>query len=467
MHIVTETSVGDPAELGAAAGGPRARRALSRAALTTALASVVLPLTSLASGPLLARQLGPVGRGEVVAVMAPLFVLSFIANGGMPEATTYGIARLGVRPKAVFAAVSKVSLLYGVIASVGLWLVAPPLLHNAPGQVSALRWTVLALPFLMLVLVLRFAVNGMRDFLAANLERVINPVVRLGAFVVLALFGALDVDNAILWQILATLIGGAYLLVVLLRRGSRPQVVAESAPPPPGLTRTLAGYGARGWAGVFGNLVNWRLDQVLLVALVSTRQLGLYAVAVNFAEIPQTVVNQLRSVLFAEAAHRRSSDLVARAVRCAVFLTVTTCALGALVAPLAVRVLFGHSFAPAVTMTRVLLIGTVPFCVEQLVSAGLLASGHPGKRAFGQLSAAVLTVAGLFLLAPRLGGLGAALTSLIAYSVNCAISLAVFCRVSRLPLRQVVVPTPSDVRWLWSRVAPLLGKVRRKVLGRA
>lgn len=462
---------------------PRGRKSgstknLSGVATYTALANLALPLTSLISGPLLARALGPEGRGEVVAVMAPLFVLMFVANMGLPEATTFGIARLRVAPRQVLGRVLRLSLLYGVTSAGLLWLAAPALLWRAPDAVPLLRSALPVLPLLMSVILLRFATNGMRNFATVGIERVLTPIARLSAFLALAVLGSLTVATTVAAQIGATLLGGAFLAVAFRRATREP--VREPAPADadadadasqepdhrPGLTRTLAAYGARGWGGVFGNLVNWRLDQAVLVALVAPAQLGFYAVAVHFAELPATMVNAVRNVLFAESAHRDDVLLINRAVRAVVALTVAGALVGAAVAPTVVRLLFGDAFAPAVPIAQVLVVASIPFATEQVVAAGLLASGHPGRRSIGQVSAAVLTVTGLVLLAPPLGALGAALTSLTAYTVSCAVAIALYRRVTGVRLRDLLLPGPADVRWLLGRVAGLLRRARRRARGR-
>lgn len=440
-------------ELGGPAAAPRrqgATQGVARLAIITAASNLALPLTSLASGPILARTLGPVQRGEMAAAIAPVFVLMFIANMGLPEAATYGVAGLRQNPRVVFLRCAALSLVYGIVAAVGLWFAAPYLLRYAPNAIPVLRSVLLLLPLLMLVILLRATVNGMRRFGAVNAERVGTPLLRLAAFAVLAVAGSLSVMSAALSQVIATVVGGCFLLIVLLRSAR-----AASGTTVPGLTRTLATYGLRGWGSVLGNLVNWRLDQLVLIALVSPKQLGLYVVSVHFAEIPSTAVNAVRNLLFAESAHRNEVAIVARAARIVGFLATLIAVCGIVAAPLMVWILFGSDFAESVPMVQLLLVGSIPFCVEQILGAGLLATGRPGRRSLSQMIAALVTVIGLLILAPLLGGVGAALTSLIAYSVSFAITTAQFRRFSGLGTRTLVVVDRDDLSWMYRRLRNL------------
>jgi O-antigen/teichoic acid export membrane protein len=438
--------------------GGTGRRGVPRMAFYTAVSNLALPLTSLLSGPILARTLGPVQRGEMAAAISPVFVLMFIANMGLPEAATYGIARLKQDPLAVFKRVGRLSLVYGVVTATALWFVAPYLLHRSPDVVPILRKVLLLLPLLMLVIILRYTVNGMREFRAVNTERVLTPSLRLGAFISLAVMGTLTVTTAALSQVIATVVGGCFLFLAMRRRRRH----RASAEPIPHLTRHMASYGLRGWAAVLGNLVNWRLDQLVMVTLVSSGQLGYYVVAVHFSEIPATAVNAVRNLLFAESAHRDSLAIITRATRIVGVLVAGLALVGGVLAPWIVHLLFGVHFLPSVPMARVLLLASIPFCLEQVLAAGLLAQGRPGRRSVGQIVAAVVTLVGLLVLCPIMGAMGAAITSLVAYTVNCSIALLQFRGVSHLPWRRILVADADDLRWFAARLRSLVKKKKSK-----
>jgi hypothetical protein len=112
---------------------------IGHSALITALSNSILPLTSLASGPILAHVLGPQARGIMAAVLAPLFVASFVASLAIPDATVYVIAGLGtpIRRAANMATLMLIPL--GAVASVAIWLAAPILMHGTPEAIPTLR----------------------------------------------------------------------------------------------------------------------------------------------------------------------------------------------------------------------------------------------------------------------------------------------------------------------------------------
>ncbi len=434
---------------------------LARTAAITALSNIALPLTSLISGPILAHALPPDKRGIMTGAVVPAFVLMFLANMGLPEATTFAVAKLRQDPRAVFLRAASISIPLGIISAAFFWAIAPYLYSDSmQAAVPLARHVILFLPALMLVIILRFTVNGMRRYRAVNTERVLTPVLRLLGFVILVVLGTLTAGSAAVSQMCATVLGGCFLFWTLLRHGSR---VADREPTEKHLTRTLASFGARGWGAVLGNLVNWRLDQLVLLALISDTQLGLYVVAVHFSEIPSTAVNAVRNVIFAEAAHRNEGDLVARAARSVVLLVGVSSIVAGCLSPLLIRFLFGVKYMPALGMALVLLVATLPFCLEQILAAGLFAMKLPGLRSISQLLAAIVTVVGLFTLCPHIGAMGAAITSLVAYTVNAGLAVYQFTRKTGMSVRDVTLPRGSDVRWVSNRLMGLIRSMTRKV----
>lgn len=439
---------------------PDRKHSLVRVLLYTGLTNAVLPLTSLATAPILARELGAHGRGEMAAVIAPMFVLIALASMSLPEAGAYAVAKLKEQPRRVLRNAGQLTLAYGVVAAVLVWVVAPTFLRNAPHLVPLLRAVVLLLPVAMWLLLVRGVLVGMREHGIVAVERVLTPVLRLVTFVVLLLTGSLTVTSAVWAHMLCSVAGGVFLAVALLRR----RVVDSGEPPTLHLTRHVASYGLRGWGAVVGNLVVWRLDQVVLVALVTPAQLGYYVVAVSFAEISGMVVNSLRNVLFTESAHRDDRELIARAGRLMVVMVTGAAVVGVLLAEPVMMLLFGEGFSPSVRLAQVLVLASIPFCIDQMIAAGIYAEGHPGKRSISQITSAVVTIGLLVALTPSMDAMGAAVATLTAYVVACAISLVTYRRITGLPIRRMLVLERADVQWLrgkLGRVAAKLGRGRR------
>jgi O-antigen/teichoic acid export membrane protein len=68
------------------------RRKLGWLVLSGSVANLGLPLSSVITGPLLARTLNPDGRGLMAALVVPISLANFIFTMGLPESLTFHIA---------------------------------------------------------------------------------------------------------------------------------------------------------------------------------------------------------------------------------------------------------------------------------------------------------------------------------------------------------------------------------------
>src|SRR5207248_7859647 len=91
--------------------------------------------------------------------------------------------------------------------------------------------------------------------------------------------------------------------------------------------------------------------------------------------------------------------------------------------PRVLSVLFGESCVPATSAFRWLLVAAGVWSCGSILVSGLRGFGHPGMITLARFSSAVVTSAALLVLLPRFGITGAAIASLIGYSVMLGIAL--------------------------------------------
>ncbi len=138
--------------------------------------------------------------------------------------------------------------------------------------------TFVSLPFLILAVYLRFLVQADYGFHVTNAAWLITPVANVSVNGLLAVIGLLSVATALTTWIAGQVLGTALLVWYVSRRLAgfgRPDLV---------LARRMAWFGVKAHAGRVMLLGNYRLDQWILGAVSGSRELGLYSVAVAWAE---------------------------------------------------------------------------------------------------------------------------------------------------------------------------------------
>jgi O-antigen/teichoic acid export membrane protein len=186
-------------------------------------------------------------------------------------------------------------------------------------------------------------------------------------------------------------------------------------------------YGIRGYPGSVADFATLRMDQLLLGGLASSKAIGLYFVAVRLSEITAILAGSVADAVMPEVAaakySERADNLLARSLRLTVYAHLAVLIPLWIAAPYVLRFVYGDSFRAAGGTLRILLVASVVLTAGGIAISGLNGFGHPGLSTIARLASAVITVVALLTLLPRYGIAGAALASLMGYSVMMVVAV--------------------------------------------
>jgi O-antigen/teichoic acid export membrane protein len=394
------------------------------------------------AGPITARALGAEGRGELAAIIAVLTIGPVLFDLGLGQWLARERARGGRRSDLLGAALP--IALCGSLAGVALAVPVSQLLGaGRPVVTTFLLIGMLLMPVSVLLHVLVGLAIGESRWRLYAATRVVGSVVPVLAIVALALAGWLTVASAAAAYLLGGLLGGL-LLLQRVRGIGRLSFHRDRA-------RGAAGFGAKSWLSQVAGTANNRLDQALMAGLVSSRQLGLYAVAVTIASITHGLSLAVSSALFPRIAEG-DREIAARSCRMTTCFVLVVGGALAVASPAMIPFVFGGEFDDAVPMVIVLLVASVPLAASVVLAAALVAANEPGAAMRAELVALAVTIPALVLFVPGTGGLGAATISLIAYALRLAVALRSARRAFAAPWWSFVLPTAGDMSWLRGRV---------------
>ena len=425
--------------------GRRPRNALADLFLGS-LANYAFPVVALVTSPILARVLGPAGRGELAALLTPLAFADAIASVGAPLAASYFISR-GVDERAVRRAGVVVVTAAGAVTVLVLLATSGALLADYPELRLVL---VLLAPSVLLggyINLYRGIRTGQQAYGHLNANLWAGALSRLLAILVLAGIGAMTATSVAVASIVTGLLAG--LALHRRRRGPAGE---------PLRLRPFASYAVRGWYGTLSSSITARLDQLLLITVVPAAALGNYAAAVTIAEAPGFVSAVVQRLLLVRSAGGSEADLAGslRGMRLAVGFNLAVLAGVLALADVVVAVLFGPEFTEAATLLRILVVGTAVWGVSQAATGLLLGAGRPGASSTADVVAGVVTVLGVYPAVLVAGTRGAAVLAVLAYVLSGLVKLVVLRRALGTSWSELLLTRPSDL-------AHLAGLLRRLV----
>ncbi len=417
--------------------------------------------------PVLARSLGPTGRGELAAVLAPLTLADPVAAIGTQTTATYFVSK-GEEPSRVVRLCLALLIPTALLAYTAIFCLAPTLAGSDSHLASVLRIAAIAVFFGALSAPIRGSVVAMGRYGYINLERWLAAGCRAVVIVVAALVGSLTVPLAVS----ASLVTGLLASLVLVgafsvggrhsrkrNRHSRGKSRAStmSTSDAPVSLKTVSRYSLSTWIWTIGTNVNARLDQVLLAGLVPPRDLGLYAVAVTLAELPASVLTISQRIVLAELSADAGRARLGTASRVTLESSIVLAAISALLGPFCVRLVFGTGYNSAAPLFLILLVGSVFWSLSQTLASALAAYNCALQASLTEIFGAIVTCVGILVFAPHYGIKAAAWTSVAAYAIVALLRIFYLKKLGHSSIGELVFPRRSDLHWLRAQVGKLRG----------
>jgi len=422
----------------------RLRAGLDRPYLI-AVTRLLSAFLSLASAFVLARALGPEGRGQIATAIAVTTLLPIVLGIGIPLVVRRETARAGSPDQVVRTARRFALLVTGPAIAIGFICSTTFLGSLDSGAQLAFIISASTAPASVLWICDANVLFAQGRSAAFALTDLLPTGVNVALIVVGAMVSDLTVTYAIVvnWVAsIATLILTSWLVRVPLRGDAR------------SLRSTLE-EGIRYSGSQIAEMASHRLDQVLALPVVGAFQAGLYSVAATVALLPLALGQALGASSYRSFA--RARDEVDASVRSTVVLRVAFVTACVAVAPMAavspwlVPFALGRAFEDAVVPVLLSLLGSLALVVSYVASVALAARGRGWIMTVAQVIGLVAGISALILLAPPLGAVGLSLASTIGYW-----ACAFVCVGAIRPTLRELAPRPSDLRrsvqLLFSRV---------------
>jgi O-antigen/teichoic acid export membrane protein len=435
---------GEKGETAGKSGENTLQPAAMKALIVTLFTTGVLQLVNLASGLLAARLLLPEGRGALaVAILWPT-TLAYLLLLGLSDAVLYYSANRHDRPERLFAAALWLGLAASAIAmALGYVVVLPLAYRDYPAETRRLAaWLLLIIPLHILGLVFQEMLRGHHKMGAWNLLRVM-----LGVGYVLLILGALGLGAATLSGF-----GVAYLLSHV-----PPLAIALVLCVTAGwggwrlhgpTVRRLLRYGARLHLSSVVNMLNGRIDQILVAGALSATAMGLYVVAVTLSQVTATLANSITMVAWprcAAASEAERPPVLGQFLRLTLVLMIASTALLYAAAPYVLGLLFGSAFVEATPVVRILLLGALPIAIKEFFVLAFKAYDRTLAISKGELLTLAANAALLSALIPAFGLEGAAAAYVATRWLSALYLGWLMRRELGLRLTPLLTPTRDDL----------------------
>jgi O-antigen/teichoic acid export membrane protein len=416
-----------------------------RDTLITLSTQIVAVILGIATTIVIARVLGPEGKGAYSLILLVPTLLGLLGNLGLGMANTYfgGSGKHDWTKLASNSLVSAVGL--GILLAAGflayLHVVQPSFLEDIPPRCLVLAALVIPVTLLSLYFTsILLGQNRIKEYNLVYLAQSGGSAVLVLLVLVVAKGG---VFGAIAAWAAATLVATVFAILLVrrttdIRWSFHRELFEESVK-----------FGVKGYLGNAIQFLNYRLDMLLVALFMNTTFVGYYSISVAMAEALWYFPGTVGTVLFARTPGMKAEDAnrsTPRICRNTLFLTAIGGLLLFALGRYIILLLFGAAFLPALKPLWILLPGVVALSIPKVLSPEILGRGKP---IVGTIAAGVSLAVNVplnILLIPRMGISGAALASTICYTVGAIVVLAMFLRISKNSWVDTLLLKREDLR---------------------
>lgn len=399
----------------------------------TAAFNLTTTVVSAITGVLLARWLGPSGRGDYAAVTAYFGLSLVVFELGLGSSVVYHVSKYWDARADYVRTASVLLVPLAMVAGLLSVLLGIVVFGDSPSRRAAF----LVLPFSVAMCFVgapaSFALQSI-DLTRWNLVRLSQPVMFMLLIVGSHLLTSLDVPFVVV------LMAGTFGIQSMLAWWFYTRASSDRGRYQRKRVRPLLRFGVLNMSSTAPNALNSRLDQLVLALMVSSAALGQYAVAVSLSILAGPLVMAFGNVAFPGlASGERVEETIKTAIKGSIAVSLVSLLMILAAGPFVVPVLFGRGYSTVTVLLLVLAPGAAVVVVNQVLGDVLRGLGRPGAVSVCEWIGILSTVGGLVLLVPHIGVMGAAVTSTVTY-------LVVFILLLRYAAKQAGVLARKNAR---------------------
>lgn len=406
-------------------------------------------IVGISSGIILARVLGPDGRGIVSSLLVyPTIIVSFLTLG-VNQAIVYHI---GTKKYSDSDVISVALLFLLILSIIGTFLSIRifSYVKNPNYNQTLVLLVSLTIPALLILNYFGGILIGKQEIGKYNQLTSMLPSITFVLNVLFVVFGKFYIIGAVLATLLAQIGLATYALKSIKKEYSLKIRYL------PDLMKKMISLGFVYSLSLFILNLNYRIDIIILGHLSNATEIGQYTIGVNIAELLWQLPASFGTVIFSYSANSRDSNEFSHSLAKVIRIIFPVVLIGSLVAYFSsdylIPLLYGNEYIPSIKMLKILLPGIVMMSFFNMINMDLSGKGKPYITILFFFPALLINIILNIRLIPNYGGCGAAFASTISYSIASACLLYYYIKMTHLDPSELICKK-SDLQFILQKIS--------------
>ncbi len=406
--------------------------------ITTSFTEIATILIRTIIGIIIARKLGPAGRGEyALALLIPGMFITFTSLG-FGEASATLIGKEKYDKEKVFGCLMTYVAFVTLIVGIVYYSFQRPIINFAQHGISA---HVYSLSFILVPLQLFWGsissmLLGIGIIKKISYGRFLNNLLFFFAIVSVTLLYRLT-PFIVLFLFICSWIAEIVYLHHCLKKHINLTFSFDRQ-----ILKEQFNFGiSMFWSNIFVQL-NRRLDSYILVFFKGNYSLGIYTVAVGLCEFVLTIPTVFTRVAFSYSVRAKTAEnlhITTASIRQITFLLLTSTLILAVCMKPLILLFYTSKYIEAFRPALLLLPGIISLGLSMMLGTILVGQSKPREQTVASGVSCLVTVVLDLILIPKYGISGASIASTIAYTISAIYLIRVYKNLSQATLKDMLV----------------------------
>ena len=346
-------------------------------------ANLLITILGLVGSIILARWLGPSQRGVFAAIILIPTILQYFVNFGLSSATIYFTAQPNSDKNAIWSNLILIGFIQSVIGIlVGYFIITLYLQKYGLEIIRHGNLYLFTIPLGLFGMYATYILQGASYFSITNLLKCIVPSGYCIGIIWLRFKQILTIENLVYVQLL---IQFSYLIIAvfLLHRILLNQFVFKIEYKS---VRQMLKYSVKVWFGDISQLANSRIDQFLIGGFLSSRDLGIYTVAVSVARFTSIFADAITAIMLPLIAGKNSFQEKVKEMlnffKNYWIFSVVFHLIFALSLPTIIPLVFGNAYSESIIISQILVVGNLFVNAKVVLGGGIMGMGFPAIMSY-------------------------------------------------------------------------------------
>lgn len=415
-------------------------------------ANLLIIILGLVGSIILARWLGPSQRGIFAAIILIPTILQYFVNFGLSSATIYFTAQPSSNKNTIWSNLVIIAIIQSIIGLfIGYFIISFYLHKYGLAIVNLGHLYLFTIPMGLFGMYATYILQGASNFKITNSLKCIVPIGYCTGIIWFRFQQILTIENLVYLQ-LAIQFCNLIIAVFFLYKTLLNQFLFKIDYK---LIWQMLRYSIKIWFGDISQLANSRIDQFLIGGILSSRDLGIYTIAISvsgftgvFADAVKTIM--LPSVTGKELLQEKIIETLNFFKKYWIF-SVFFHVIFAWSLPILIPFVFGKAYSESILICQILVIGNFFINAKTVLGGGILGMGFPEIVSYVEIIGMIISLIFSILLIKIYGLIGVPIAISFSY-FSQFVGLIFFTNNKGIKYKKILYISQSEfkeyVNWL-------------------